>query len=63
MASTAEITDWRVTYGNPRKGTTVTLLVRAATAGTARKVAKAEARRLGIEGRIGTIRMGSGDDD
>jgi len=59
----AEIHDWRVTFGNPRKETTTTLLVRAATAGTARKVAKAEARRLGIMGRIGTIRMGSGNDD
>ena len=58
-----EIMDWRVTFGDMRKETTTTLWVRAATAGTAKKIAKSEALRLGITGRISDVRVGGRLDD
>ena len=58
-----EMMDWRVTFGNIRKETTTTLWVRAKIAGTAKKIAKSEALRLGIKGRISDVRVGIRLDD
>lgn len=50
--------DWRVTYGNPRKGRDpLTIIVRAVTAGEAKRKAREIADRAGITGRMGTVKM------
>lgn len=48
---------WRVTFGNPRHGTDEIVRVRARTAGEARMIAKENAARKGIAGRLGVIRL------
>ena len=48
---------WRVTYGNPRKGDVLTIIVKAETAGQAKDKARAIARQNGFNGRCGAIRI------
>jgi hypothetical protein len=48
---------WRVNYGNPRKGDVMTIFVKAETAGEAKRLAQEIARRNGFNGRCGAIRM------
>jgi hypothetical protein len=48
---------WRVNYGNPRKGDVLTIIVRASTAGQAKRLAQEIARKNGFNGRCGAIRI------
>ena len=48
---------WRVNYGNPRKGDVMTIIVKAETAGEAKTIAREIARKNGFTGRCGAIRM------
>lgn len=49
--------NWRVHYGNARKGDVMTIIVNAATAGEAKEKAREIARRNGFNGRMGVIRL------
>ena len=48
---------WRVNYGNPRKGDVLTIIVTASTAGKAKDIAREIARKNGFNGRCGAIRI------
>ena len=52
---------WTVTFGSPRRGNACVVRVRARTAGEARTIAKENAARKGITGRIGVIRLDQED--
>jgi hypothetical protein len=50
--------EWKVNYGNPRKGNELlTIIVRADTAGQAKEKARLIARKHGFTGRMGLIRL------
>jgi hypothetical protein len=49
--------DWKIQYGNPRKGDVMTIIVKANTAGEAKEKARVLARRNGFTGRMGMIRL------
>ena len=49
--------EWKVNYGNPRKGDVLTIIVKAATAGEAKNKAREIARKNGFNGRSGTTRL------
>lgn len=48
---------WRITYGDPRRGTGFVLIVEAANAGEAREKGKRIARERGHTARCGVVRL------
>ena len=53
---------WKVTYGNPKKGNAIVIVVKAPTANVAKKSAKVQARSYGLTGRCGTVRLVTPED-
>jgi hypothetical protein len=49
--------DWKIQYGNPRKGGVMTIIVKANTAGEAKEKARLLARKNGFNGRMGLIQL------